>query len=131
MKWLTISQIERRSKTAKGALKVSYEHWNQLYTATAKELREKDKRTDRYIILGTSCGLCIYYTFKYDKYEKCNHCPLRQAMNSYRCGHGDDLWTPALHALSDWTGKKCNWHTWKRTCKALRDKLKELIEQGD
>jgi hypothetical protein len=46
MKWLTIPQIKRRSKTAKGALKVSYEHWCQLYEATAKELRTKLKEDE-------------------------------------------------------------------------------------
>lgn len=125
MKWLKISEIKRRSKTAKGALKVSYEHWNQLYMATAKELRAEYIRTKTYIILADSCGLCVYYRSKYGKYKKCNYCPLR------RCGAGEDLWTEANRALSDWIDETplCNWHFWKRACKALRDKLKELMEQ--
>jgi len=61
MKWLTKTEIERRSKTAKGALKVSYEHWCQLYTATAKELREEFQRTGRNLIRGEYCGLCTYH----------------------------------------------------------------------
>ena len=60
MQWLTIPQIKRRSKTAKGALKVSYEHWNQLYTATAKELREAYAK-NKVTIDHDYCGLCIYY----------------------------------------------------------------------
>ncbi len=125
MKWLTIPQIKRRSKTAKGALKVSYEHWNQLYTATAKELRAK-YRKDNYLILSTYCGLCIYYKYKFGRFTKCEHCPLG---SERRCGLDENLWSIADDTLIEWIERSGDWHEWKRACKALRDKLKELMEQ--
>jgi len=131
MRWLTISQIKRRSKTAKGALEVSYEHWNQLYTATAKELRAKYKRTKGYIFLSTHCGLCHYYKRVYGNDMKCSHCVLGKT-TIYRCGYGGgiDLWRHVIDAFEDWKKGRCNWRDWERTCKDLRDKLKELLEQG-
>lgn len=135
MKWLTKSQIKRRSKTAKGALKVSYEHWNQLYTATAEELRVKYKRTKGYLILSTYCGLCIYNKKQYGNSRKCGHCVFGK---NHKCGFGGygedrDLWRMADDAIGDWIKEKedGDWHAWKQACKALRDKLKELmVEQG-
>jgi hypothetical protein len=121
MKWLTIPQIKRRSKTAKGALKVSYEHWCQLYDATAKELRAEYQKTEEELIDADYCGLCCYYG-KYG--DKCNHC----IFNQY-CPPG--LWWSAFQAFNGWyeqTGG--DWHSWKRACKAVRDKLKELMEQS-
>ena len=53
MEWLTISQIKRGSKTAKGALKASYEHWCQLYDATAKELRRELKKIGILFLIQT------------------------------------------------------------------------------
>ena len=127
MKWLTIAQIKKRSNTADSALKVSYEHWNQLYTATAKELREKYIKNS-YIILGQSCGLCIYYEKRYGRFNKCDKCPLPQGDILKRCGGGDDvLWLIASETLSDWIEKKGKWQEWKQACKALRDKLEELM----
>lgn len=125
MKWLTISQIKRRSKTAKGALKVSYEHWNQLYTATAKELSEEYERTNAYLDSSDYCGLCNYYAKEYGESNKCQYCPF--AVN-YGCG--GDLWGDADEALCEWSEEVGDWHTWKRACKAVRDKLKELMKQG-
>ncbi len=126
MKWLTIPQIKRRSKTAKGALKVSHEHWNQLYTATAKELREERERT-RWLVFSDYCGLCTYNGNKYGK-SKCTKCIFRGGKEDvFDCGGG--LWTKAEDVLSLWIeGKKGDWHAWKRACKAVRDKLKELME---
>lgn len=120
MKWLTISQIKRRSKTAKGALKVSYEHWNQLYTATAKELREALKE-GKVCTSIEFCGLCQY------RWPDCPKCVL--ALSNYMCHSECSLFQTAATQLTIWLNKKYhNWHTWKRACKALRDKLKELME---
>ena len=128
MQWLTISQIKRRSKTAKGALKVSYEHWNQLYKATAEELRREYKKSSA-LVLSNYCGLCIYYKFMYGKTKKCSKCPLSQGDIHKRCGGRDDLlWFPANDTLSDWINKRGSWQAWKRACKELRDKLKELMD---
>lgn len=124
MKWLTMPQIKHRSKTAKGALKVSYEHWNQLYTATAKELGVEYEKTNAYLNSSDYCGLCNYYTEKHGISNKCHYCPLRV---QYGCG--GDLWGDADEALCAWGDGDGDWHTWKRACKALRDKLKELMEQ--
>lgn len=123
MKWLTISEIKRRSKTAKGALKVSYEHWNQLYMATAKELRAERKRTGSSIILDSHCGLCRYHSDKAMENRKCGRC----IFHPY-CPQ--PVWGNAAFALRYWYYKyeKGNWHAWKRACKAVRDKLKELME---
>jgi len=116
MKWLTLTEIGRRSRSKKGALEVSYEHWNQLYTATAKELRTEIKRTGKQLSRGMYCGLCNYNR------NRCINCILRE------CGF---LWVTANSELLDWYNKEedGDWHFWKRACKALRDKLKELIEQ--
>lgn len=123
MKWLTISQIKCRSKTAKGALKVSYEHWNQLYTATAKELRKAYWK--KVFADNRDCGLCIYYSKHYGRtLERCNQCPLSS------CTTGS-LYDIATRKLDNWYDKtNGDWHIWKRACKAVRDKLKELMEQG-
>ncbi len=124
MKWLTIPQIKRRSKTAKGALKVSYEHWNQLYTATAKELRAKVKEVECELYYTEYCGLCSYYCGVIDNDLSCDDCILQGF-----CGGEDELWKIASTILESWIEGVEDWHTWKRACKALRDKLKELMEK--
>ena len=122
MNWLTIPQIKRRSKTAKDALKVSYEHWNQLYTATAKELRAEYERTDKALARSDYCGLCTYHK-KNQRFGYCRYCILEDFCE-------EDLWATANSKLIDWYDRdEGDWHTWKRACKALRDKLKELMEQ--
>lgn len=120
MRWLTISEIKRRSKTAKGALKVSYEHWNQLYTATAKELRKKYKETDREIIDADYCGLCNYRRIA-SNIDSCRQC----IFGDY-CPYG--IYQVAAENLQGWYEKDGNWYDWKRACKAVRDKLKELMD---
>ena len=127
MKWLTISQIKRRSKTAKGALKVSYEHWCQLYDATSKELREEDKRTSGCFILDSHCGLCRYHSNKNMQDRKCSLC-------AFRLYCPQPVWGMAARALSRWRNRTIGnnhqkWHTWKRASKAVRDKLKELMQE--
>ena len=118
MKWLTISQIKRRSKTAKGALKVSCEHWCQLYDATAKELRAAYEK-GKVKVTQDDCGLCELY-FE----DACDGCPLGD------CSHPRTLYRKARWALDDWLSYKedKNWQDWKRACKALRDKLGELLK---
>lgn len=116
MKWLTIEEIRIKSQTPQGALEVSYEHWNQLYRATQKELREA-YRTEKIYITHQDCGLCIRY-FDND----CRKCPLRS------CKSDRTLYRKAKNVFNDWLDKSGTWHTWKRTAKALRDKLKELME---
>lgn len=122
MKWLTIPQIKRRSKTYKGALKVSYEHWNQLYMATAKELRAAYWK--KLFVDDRDCGLCLYNIEHFGSHstKRCVQCPL------VSCGAGS-LYDIAKRELDKWYDNyDGDWHTWKRTCKALRDKLKELME---
>lgn len=128
MKWLTISEIKRRSKTAKGALKVSYEHWCQLYDATGKELRAEHERTKGWLVFSSHCGLCVYYGNKYGASLKCSKCIFRgEEGEEFDCGGG--LWNNVEYAESAWMEGNGDWHTWKRACKALRDKLKELMEK--
>lgn len=115
MKWLTLTEIGRRARSKKGALEVSYEHWCQLYTATAKELRIKYNETDGYIADATYCGLCKYYR------SDCRICIFHEFCPS-------DLWMKAVVSLDNWVNRNSDWHTWKRACKAVRDKLKELME---
>ncbi|GAH15156.1 unnamed protein product [marine sediment metagenome] len=117
MKWLTLIEIGRRARSKRGALKVSYEHWCQLYDATAKELRAKHKETNSYIADDLYCGLCRYYR------HECTICIFHLF-----CPYG--LWDIAYDALEDWINGRGDWHAWKRASKAVRDKLKELIEQG-
>lgn len=117
MKWLTISQIKRRSKTAQGALKVSYKHWNQFYMATAKELRAEFKRTAECLATVDYCGLCWFYK----KEDDCGGCVFEDYF---------DLWSTANSELIDWYNKdEGDWHAWKRASKAVRDKLRELMEK--
>ncbi len=119
MRWLTIPQIKRKSKTAKGALKVSHEHWNQLYTATAKELRAEYERTDEALVDADYCGLCNY---KSDNRLSCMDCVFRDYCPGY-------LWISAYEAIEKWYYRNSgDWHTWKRACKAVRDKLKSFME---
>lgn len=123
MKWLTIKQIEARSKTAEGALKVSYEHWNQLFMATAKELRAKVEEVGNDLHHTEYCGLCNYYCYTGNDLS-CDNCVLQ----GFCAGEGD-LWNNAKNALRSWYSDNGDWHTWKRACKALRDKLKELMDK--
>ena len=116
MKWLTIKEINRRSETAKGALKVSYRHWNQLYRATAKELRKAFEEEKIYIDQN-DCGLCIFYDFI------CSECLLNS------CDKETTLYRQARKAFDDWFYGKGDWQDWKRAAKALRDKLKELMQE--
>lgn len=117
MKWLTIKEIEAKSKTAEGALKVSYKHWCQLYTATQKELREAYDREKIYVTQN-DCGLCVLYF-----YDDCLDCPLKT------CNSGRTLYRKAKNALNDWIFSDGKWQAWKCAAKALRDKLKELTEE--
>ena len=119
MKWLTLTEIGSKAKSKKGALEVSYEHWCQLYQATAKELRKaiKEKKVD----IGTEhCGLCRYY------HSKCLiECPLGTS-NGSCYNPGGTFYAKARDEL--YHNNIQNWWAWKRAAKALRDKLKELME---
>lgn len=119
MEWLTQSQIARRAKNEKDALKVSYEHWDQLYTAKAKELRKEYARTKGCIADADYCGLC-----QYRAYIKaiCIMC----TFNKY-CPGG--IWSDAFDSLRGWINGNNDWHTWKLTAKAVRNKLKELMDE--
>ena len=122
MKWLTIPEIKRRSKTAKGALKVSYEHWCQLYDATAKELRAEYDRTSGDLTLNLRCGLCVYHT------DEKGHRNCKDCVFDPFCPR--PVWGNAYRALLRWYLKiEGDWHDWKRACKAVRDKLKSLIKE--
>jgi len=121
MKWLKISEIKRRSKTAKGALKVSYEHWNQLYQATAKELRKEYEKTDGDISDADYCGLCKCREYIHGLCQSC-------IFDKY-CPHG--IWKDAHLALKYWINGDGDWRTWKRTSKAVRNKLKELMQSKE
>lgn len=128
MKWLTISQIKRRSKTAKGALKVSYEHWCQLYDATAKELRAKLKKGSHlFLIFADYCGLCVHHSDKTGMNRNCTYCVFHPYCPRPK---GNSLWGNACDALKPWYKKEqgASWHTWKRAAKAVRDKLKKLMD---
>lgn len=120
MKWLTQSQIARRAKNEKDALKVSYEHWDQLYTAKAKELRREYARTKGCIADADYCGLCCYRIYISNMCSSC-------IFNEY-CPY-DGIWDDAYSALRDWINRKGSWHIWKRASKAVRDKLKELMDE--
>ncbi len=125
MKWLTLTEIGRRARSKKGALKVSYEIWNQRYQATAKEQRQALK--DGKVGLGCEyCGLCRYY------WPCCNtKCPLGKSDSDIECVKTFSLYSQARMALDKWREGQptnSNWWAWKRAAKALRDKLKELME---
>ena len=123
MKWLTIPQIKRRSKTAKGALKVSHEHWCQLYDATAKELRAEYENTGGVFVDADYCGLCTYKKNSEGLY--CEHC----IFGDY-CPSNNGIYEQAAVRIDKWYRKdKGSWHAWKRACKAVRDKLKELMNK--
>jgi len=121
MRWLTASEIKHRSKTAKSALKVSHEHWTQLYTATAKELRDECERTNKSLSQASYCGLCAYHRQK-QRDDYCAECILKDFYG---------LWREANAELTHWFYgySDGDWHDWKRACKALRDKLKELMDE--
>ena len=123
MKWLTLTEIGRRARSKKGALEVSYEHWCQLYDATAKELRAEINRIGYNLFYVEYCGLCVY-NIKVE--ENCYDCILYKY-----CVGGERLWWNAKEALINWYDeeKDGDWHTWKRAAKALRDKLKELMQE--
>ena len=122
MKWLTLTEIGRRARSKKGALEVSYEIWNQRYQATAKEQRQACK--ERKAGLGCNyCGLCRRY------WPYCmTKCPLGKA--DTECTKALSLYSQGRMALDNWIRESTssNWHAWKRAAKALRDKLKELME---
>lgn len=120
MKWLTKTEIVRRARSKKGALEVSYEHWDQLYNATAKELRAEIDRVGSELYYTTYCGLCAYYSVDY---RSCCDC----IFNHFCSGEGA-LWYIAKTSLVNWLEKNGDWHTWKRASKAIRDKLKELSD---
>ncbi len=123
MKWLTLTKIGRRARSKKGALKVSYEIWNQRYQATAKETRQILKEGK--IELGCDyCGLCRYYHAGVG----CDKCPLGKS--DMRCYNGFSIYFRARVALDKWRKQptSSNWWAWKKASKALRDKLKELME---
>ena len=113
MEWLTIGEIKARSKTAEGALEVSYEHWNQLCRATQKELRETYD-SKKIHINEYDCGLCKYY------FSDCKRCPLKSCEES-------TLYCKARNSFDDWMDGSGTWKVWKQTSKAVRDKLKKLM----
>lgn len=122
MKWLTLTEIGRRARSKKGALEVSWQHWNQLYMATAKELREEYEKTVEDLVSCDYCGLCTYHKRK----------QMREFDYCGECIFGDfcevDLWATANSAIIDWYSFAGDWHAWKCAAKALRDKLKELMQ---
>ena len=124
MKWLTLTEIDRRARSKKGALEVSYEIWNQRYQATAKETRQilKDGKVR---LGGDFCGLCRRH------WPYCiTKCPLGKADMS--CGKYRSIYSQARIALYSWKKQSTNksWRAWKRAAKALRDKLKELMDSN-
>ena len=118
MKWLTLTEIGRRARSKKGALEVSYEHWCQLYQATAKELRQA-YANDKVSIDCTHCGLCRYHLS-----GGCLTCPLFKADGTC-VAFSDNLYSIARQKFLG-----SDWRAWKRAAKALRDKLKELMDSN-
>ena len=116
MKWLTLTEIGRRARSKKGALEVSYEHWCQLFSATASELRRGyiEGKVD---IGNEHCGLCRYYN------DICGKCLLCISDGCCKKASG----TLFTDARDEFLGS--NWWAWKRAAKALRDKLKELMQE--
>lgn len=118
MKWLTIEQIKVRSDTVEGALEVSHKHWCQLYAANAKELKDAYNKKKIYID-QRDCGLCQLYFCITDCYE----CPLKS------CDSERTLYRKAKNAFSDWMNGVGTLKDWKSKAKAVRDKLKKLIDK--
>ena len=125
MNWLTMTEISKRAKSKKGALKVSYEHWNQLYQAPAKELREAIKKS--MVDVGNEyCGLCKFYD-SISSSTNCSRCPLGASDgNCYKTS--GNLYAEVRDAFLDLEFNG-DWWAWKRAAKALRDKLKELMNE--
>jgi len=123
MKWLTLTEIDRRARSKKGALEVSYESWNQRYNATAKEFRQALKN-DKIRFGHDFCGLCRRF------WPACeSDCPLGKFDRC--CGKTHSLYGQAFRAAEKWEKKptSSNWWAWKRAAKTLRDKLKELMNE--
>ena len=120
MEWLTLTEIGRRARSEKGALEVSYEHWNQLYEAKADELRAAIKN-EKVALDCDHCGLCRHYGW-----HGCDRCPLEIA--DYPCRHPNSIYRKASIQFFFWESGNKNWWVWKRAAKALRDKLKELLD---
>ena len=88
---LTQQVVIERSKTLKGAIDVSKQHWQEIATASNADL----KKTSKGLIGVQYCGLCQYYK-KIRRKQYCLLCP-------YSCGPGT-TWYAACIAYdnSNW-----------------------------
>jgi len=127
MKWLTQKEIKARAKKSKQeAIKVSWEHWEQLATATITELIVA-RINRRFDLDEKYCGLCQRHRTK--KYV-CVDCPLDDANNTcceeylWADGSFQVFWEYRLH--SDGFDK---FVIWQKAARKMANKLKHLLKK--
>jgi len=124
MKWLTQTEIYRASRSKKKALACSQEHWRQLSTATAKELREAACEGR----IGTDDSWCAFC--KHDKavsdYRLCSACPVKAAGTHFRKYYCVLAWRRADTAFDSWLHRGGSWHAWKKASKAMYEFLMSI-----
>lgn len=128
MKWLTQKEIKTRAKKSKReAIKVSWEHWEQLATATMTELTAAigNKQVgfdEKY------CGLCQRHK---TKVAVCIECPLDDSACIICCKEYDKamkvrevFWTHRFQS----TGFD-KFIAFQKTAKIMANKLKRLLKK--
>lgn len=111
MEWLTREQVAKAAKKSrKAALECSREHWRQLSTATAKEMREYELDTNDDGFGCDYCACCV--RFYYGTY-RCSECPLKE--HGYACEEIGSPWAVASDAYFSWSnsGGAAKWRAWK------------------
>jgi len=109
MRWLTTEEIERCSKTRKGAWRVSVEHWFQIKSATREEF-DKAVLSGKVSISAQHCGLCR----RGHIYGSCDLCPAHLSLISIGCCDG--LWR-----VADELFKKYKEHPTNKTFAAFQE----------
>lgn len=117
MKWLTQKYIKTQAKKSeRAAIKVSWEHWEQLATATEKELRKALWGSRPKVTIGRNyCSLCQRYIVAK---ECCDECPI----------YCFSTWTPVYHALYKWENGNGRYSTFVKKARTMADKLKALLK---
>lgn len=121
MKWLSQKEIKERAKKSKReAIKVSWEHWEQLAICTENQLRSgiKQGRVSKY---AKHCGLCRRYILPTGTCKKCPIGPVLCCAEYSKAGK----------ALRNWWKEpsKSRFLLFQKAARVMANKLKRLLKK--
>jgi hypothetical protein len=127
MKWLTTKQLEAAAnKSPLAAAECSYEHWMQIKTAGAKELR---RALNKNLVAAncTFCALCQREGFV-GRMRGCNNCPLKKSTRGFLCCcqeyHKADM------AMNLWLAKRRTYKDVQKAITPLTKRLRDVVREA-